>query len=209
MQQDENYPAGHQGSAAQKIASNPVKAGGASFGTHKLVEVSPNRMEFKPAFGAVLFYLIFMVSGIGVFIFFLHNFLSGKCSLFTADVFIPFLVGTGFTIVGGCMLYFGTVPIVFDKNNGYFWKGRKSPDAVFNIDQIKSCAQLNDINAIQIISEYCSGRKSSYMSYEINLVLKNGNRTNVVDHGNLKQIRTDAEKLSAFLGKPVLDLMQR
>ena len=42
-------------------------------------------------------------------------------------------------------------------------------------------------------------------NYELNLVLKDGERINVVDHGNLKKIQDDANTLSNFLGKPVWD----
>ena len=37
------------------------------------------------------------------------------------------------------------------------------------------------------------------------LVLKGGERINVVDHGNLKRIREDANTLPNFPGKPVWD----
>ncbi len=103
------------------------------------------------------------------------------------------------------MFYFGTSPIVFDKYKSSFWKGRKSPDEVSERKEIKYFTELANIHALQIISEYCSGNKSSYYSYELNLVLKNGSRINVVDHGNLTKLREDAQTLSAFLGKPVWD----
>ena len=38
------------------------------------------------------------------------------------------------------------------------------------------------------------------------MVLKDGTRFNVVDHGNHSQILIDAEDLSAFLGKPIWDV---
>jgi hypothetical protein len=41
------------------------------------------------------------------------------------------------------------------------------------------------------------------MSYELNLVLKDGRRINVVDHGGADKIRTDAATLADFLGVPV------
>ncbi len=53
-----------------------------------------------------------------------------------------------------------------------------------------------------------SGNKSSYYSYELNLVLNDGSRINVVDHGNLKRLRSDTQTLSQFLGKPVWDAIR-
>ena len=49
------------------------------------------------------------------------------------------------------------------------------------------------------------GDKSSYYSYELNLVLEDGARLNVVDHGDLKALQADAEILSEYLQVPVWD----
>ena len=55
------------------------------------------------------------------------------------------------------------------------------------------------------VRQACSGDKSRYYSYELNLVLEDGSRLNVIDHGNVEAIRADAQKLAAFLGKPLWD----
>jgi hypothetical protein len=55
------------------------------------------------------------------------------------------------------------------------------------------------------LCEYVTGNKSSYYSYELNLVLDDGRRINVIDHGNLDRLRSDAQPLSRFLDKPVWD----
>ena len=64
---------------------------------------------------------------------------------------------------------------------------------------------LSQIHAIQIIPEWVSG-KNSFVSYEINIVLKDFSRHNIVDHGNIKKIREDAEKISMFLGVRMWDV---
>ena len=66
-------------------------------------------------------------------------------------------------------------------------------------------AGLEDIHALQLISEYCRGSKRSYYSYELNLVLRNGRRINVMDHGDSEKLREDAKTLSQFLEKPLWD----
>jgi hypothetical protein len=38
------------------------------------------------------------------------------------------------------------------------------------------------------------------------LVLNDGSRINVIDHGNLKRIREDAAALAEFLGKPLWEV---
>lgn len=80
---------------------------------------------------------------------------------------------------------------------------------VVNIDDIKTIVKLDEIFGIQVIKEYIEskdskGHKSSYYSYEINLVLMSGKRLNVVDYGNAKSILEDASQLSKFLGVRVL-----
>ena len=106
------------------------------------------------------------------------------------------------------MLYFGTAPIVFDKLSAHFWKGRKSPQDVGDVRSLKHAAEFSQIHALQILAEYVRGNKSSYYSYELNLVLKDGARINVVDHGSQNRLREDAKTLSVFLGKPVWDATQ-
>jgi hypothetical protein len=118
---------------------------------------------------------------------------------------MPVLIGLVFVFAGGTLYYIGTAPIVFDKYKGYFWKGRKVPDEVSDKSELKYFAELQNIHALQLLSEYCSGSENSCTSYELNLVLKNGSRINVVDHGNPIKLREDAQKLSGFLGKPVWD----
>ncbi len=73
------------------------------------------------------------------------------------------------------------------------------------VERGDSSAPLSSIHALQLLSEFVSGSKNSYHSYELNLVLNDGSRINVVDHGNLERLRADASTLSQFLDKPVWD----
>ena len=58
---------------------------------------------------------------------------------------------------------------------------------------------LSSIHALQIVSERVSTKNSSFLSYEINLVLDDKRRVNVVDYGNLNKIQTDAKQLGEYL----------
>lgn len=190
---------------AQQIAWTPAKPGGASFRTHKLVEIDANRLEFKPTVGARLFYLVFIVAGTIAVVAFATKHMASLLTSFSFSNILPIFFGFIFVAAGGFMWYFGTAPIVFDKYKECFWKGRKGPDEVANTNELKNFASLPDIYALQIISELCTAKDSSYYSYELNLVLTNGRRINVVDHGNIKCLREDAQTLSQFLGKPLWD----
>lgn len=183
---------------AQRTEWGPAKGGGASFRTHRLVRVDATRLEFKPTTGALAFYWLFLLVGLGVLI----GFSVGGGS---HGALVPLLVGAVFVVAGGAMLRFGTAPIVFDKRKGSFWKGRTSPYEVQHTSELKHYAPLERVHALQIVSEHCRGNKSSYYSYELNLVLDDGSRLNVVDHGNLERLQADARTLSGFLDVPVWD----
>jgi len=190
---------------AMQIQWTPVKPGGTNFRTHKLAMIDFNRMEFKTSIGARLFYSVFLLVGLGVGIGFTIAAAKTGTPFFESDFIIPILFGLVFTIAGGVLFYIGAKPVVFDKRSGYFWKCWKAPDKAFNPNAMEDYTKLSDIHALQLISEFIRGDKSSYHSYELNLVLKDGNRVNVVDHGNQVKLQEDARTLADFLGKPVWD----
>jgi hypothetical protein len=190
---------------ALHTAWTPAKSGGSNFHTHRLVEVDNHRLEFRATGGAKLFAAVFIITGAGVM---LIETLFGFTDSNTGEAANPLFVhlfGLLFATAGGVMYYYMSTPRVFDKWAGLYWKGHKQPKGIYDISTKKNSSRISDIHAIQLLSEYVSGDKSSYHSYEINLVLKNGERINVVDHGKLTEVRIDARKLSEFLGKPIWD----
>jgi hypothetical protein len=190
---------------ATKTSWEPAKGGGASFRTHRLVEIDPHRTEFRAVRGAIAFYGVFIAIGIVAMTI---MFLATQGSSFSASpagVIVPIAVGLVFSAVGGTMIYVGLAPIVFDKRRGEFWKGRVAPYEASNRENVKHYARLSGVRALQIIRERCRTKNAAYYSYELNLVMDDGSRLNVVDHGNLERLREDAERLGAFLGKPVWD----
>lgn len=193
---------------ADKTAWGPLKSGGASFCTRHLVEVGPHRLEFRATLGAQLFYLIFAVMGLATVIIFPFGMASsGEGGVV---ILFPILIGLVFVAVGGGMYYFGTMPVVFDRGTGHYWRGRTPPDLMPDRNAATNWVDLKDIHALQLLSEWCrssssNGGGSSYYSYELNLVLRSGDRINVVDHGKIRRLRTDAERLSRFLDVPIWD----
>ena len=181
----------------------PAKRGGTNIQTHRLIEISPNRMEFRASFGAKAFYLSFLFAGIGVLIFFPFFTRSTDGFSFDGNTVIILLIALSFMITGSCLFYFGITPIVFDKQNGFFWKGRKTPEGIFDREVLKQFTKLKNIHALQLISEHVRSDKKRYYSYELNIVLKDSRRINIVDHGKKDKLQKDAETLSAFLGKPI------
>ena len=192
---------------AMQTEWRPLKSGGANFKTHKLVEVNYHRLEFKATAFARIFCMIFLLVGLAVFFIFGLKAIDWYNLSSNFESTLPLIFGLVFALVGGLLLYHSTKPIVFDKTYGYYWKGRKEPAQTYDQGVKKTSAPLSDIHALQIISEHVSSSKSSYYSYELNLILHNGSRLNVIDHGKLSSVQEDAQKLASFLGVPVWDTL--
>ena len=183
----------------------PLQSGGANFQTNKLYEIDGNRLEFKASLGMKCFSGLFIVIGLGIAMFALNHKPARMEDIWNKDFLVPMVVGLLFAFAGWAVGRACSVPVVFDKNHGYFSKNRKKPEHQMDPSRLKNYAELNRIHAIQLIAEKCKGDKSTYFSYELNLVLDDASRLNVIDHGNLAAVRADAQKLADFLGKPVWD----
>ncbi len=177
-------------------------SGGTNFRTHRLVQLSPVRAEFRLAFGAMLFCWIFCVLGLGAIGFGLATLLGAIPKGPPWWLITP--IGLVFASVGVGMWWSMARPRVFDMQDLWYWRGKRPTDR----DAVEACkhaAPLDRVHAIQIISEHCRGNDSSYYSYEVNLVLHDGSRVNVIDHGSLKHIRKDAQTIADLIGVPVWD----
>lgn len=102
------------------------------------------------------------------------------------------------------MFYIVLKPITFSKQLGIFFQGKR-PHLTTGRRPIDKSVSLADIYAVQLLRKRCSGNKSSYYCYEINLVLRNKERRHVLVTGSLKAVRQDTKILSEFLGVPLWD----
>ena len=180
----------------------PLKEGGASFKTYKLVSVSPSRLEFRSTWYAILFYTVFTGLGSGLVIASLYNAFSETFQVENLSI-LQITAGLIFLFSGLTMFIKNVAPVVFDKSLGYYWKGFKKPrhDSIYKKPDV--FFRIIDIYALQLISELVKGNKRSYFSYELNIIYRDGNRKNIVDHGNIEKLREDAEKLSSFINRPL------
>ena len=187
-------------SFAQTIDWSPCKKGGASYKSRDLVETRLERLEYKPVFIAKLIPGIFL--------------LNGFCIAFGSLAFpalvqggnlVPILFGSFTFGLGFFAWRWMNYPIYFDLQ-------RKFASIGYQEEKVR----FDDIYAIQLIPETVTqssrshGRRRtrryrSYRSYELNLVLKNSQRVNVVDHGKLDAIRQDAQLLAKLIEVPVWD----
>jgi len=181
---------------AMKTGWDSVGSGYTNIATHKLVEVSPQRLEFRSTLKAYAAAGVFLLIGMGLFG---HAIKSSSSLLF----------GVLFFGIGVLMMYFGSIPFVFDKREGYLWKGRKKPESdAVEKHSARKIALLDEVHAIQLLYELVKTRSQTtgtkYVdTYEMNIVIGDGSRVSVVRHGDKESLLKDAEKLSIFLGKPI------
>jgi len=191
----------------------PAVEGGTNFCTRVLVQVSPRRVEFRPTTAARVVPIVFVLVGLAALAFAVWALLNERG--YFVGTMISLAVGCLFVVGGATVCCLATRRIAFDQGAGCFWKGGSTPISPAGIQSRTSAAPLAEIHAVQLLSEFIEGSRSSshdagstssYHSYEINLVLKDGSRINVVDHGDLARIRQDAGQLARFLDVPIWDV---
>ena len=193
---------------AEKTDWTPLKPGGTNFRTHKFSK-ELGSAQFKATRGSLMFSGVFMALGLIVPVLMITSTIKSGSSSEPLP-FILSLVPLVFFVAGFILLRHSTKPIVFNKTTGYFWKGRLKENENPAQKPLKVYCKLIDIVALQIISERVkssssssSGGSSSFRSYEINLILNDASRLNVIDHGKKGKLLEDAEKLAGYLGIPV------
>ncbi len=190
---------------ATRTSWGPAEKGGANFGIHRLVRVDADHLEFRLRPLARLFPLAFVLAGLGAGALFVTVGLQRDPVMALAGGSI----GSVFTGVGLWLLRRMSTPRVFDRRRNRYWRSRLDPRALDPRDRHLSC-DLDEVHAVQLLAEWCSGNQGgSYRSYEINLVLADGHRLNVTDHGDAAGSRRDAAALAEFLGVPLWDATVR
>lgn len=186
---------------AEKTSWEPLKHGGASYKNVDLIKVDNNTLEYKPNITSKIFAYLLLI---GPILFLIISHFIFKSTNNSSDVFM-LLVPIIITITGAVTTYFLHRPHKFDKKLGYHYKSYKTPTSKRDIKKTHGWTPLSSVEALQIIKERVRTKNSSYKSYEINLVLENGSRRNVIDHGNYEAVKKNAETISEFLGVPYWD----
>ncbi len=191
---------------SKKTDWHPLAGGGSNFKTHRLDASNAEILVFKCTKGAYLFSGVFIFFGLLGLVLPIALFIEGGMQQWSMIGFAA-LFGGVFLGVGLLMLNLITIPRVFDLFHGVFYKARKKPVNNMNPSIIKktSLTKLNEVEAIQIIRERIRSKNSTYYSYEINLVLADASRVNVIDHGKHQAVIEDAETLANALSVPLWD----
>ncbi|WP_299128829.1 hypothetical protein [uncultured Winogradskyella sp.] len=181
------------------VSTEPLNPGGASFKTNVLIKASPSKYIYKPYIGVALFCFMFFALGLGLLFFAFFPFSGDSINASWAII----AVGLIFMLVASFMFYSFYKPRVFDKQLGLYYSTYNFKLYSSNRKNSNDYIKLNRIEALQIIGEHVKSDNGSYKSFELNLVLDDNSRKNVIDHGNLKSIIDDAHTLSEFLNVPI------
>lgn len=186
------------------------KGSGASSQSQKIASVSGDRLRVVNTLGGLTIPLLAAFGGLAlVWIAFdsYFNIVTKGTEPISTTAFV-------FLAVVGVLL---TVPafwklsprntLTFDKTAGCYWRGRGKPS---DDSAEQGPFPLERIAALQIpprkhVRFRNNNRDRSFYSYELNLILEDNERINLLDHGDLVEIRKDAKKLSEYLGVPVFD----
>lgn len=187
---------------ASRISWKPLRHQGNLRRTRRLVRTGLHRCEFCATAVSLSLAGVFILAGAVIFFWpFWHG--GFRLDKMTAMIY---LWGVAFVLAGIYSLYTVMTPIVFDHQTGAFWVGRGEPNADGFSRRAKRFVELEEIHALQLVSEF-NFESSGFRSFELNLVLKDGERINVADHADQDGIRDDAAKLGVFLGIPVWDAL--
>ncbi|MCE2571217.1 hypothetical protein [Motilimonas eburnea] len=192
-------PTSANASIDQQVSWAPLCAGGSNFKSAKLVQQG-QRLMVKKSFAGLFFALIFFIPGLLVLgIGAPYVFFNGEP---IAAIFL-IVWGAAFAGVGWFLLGVNR-RLVMDLEQGIYYRGKWQPDLT---DEGKQ-GYLKEVAALQVLTELVSstseGRTSRFYSYELNLVLRNAQRVNIMDHGNKKALDNDAYTVAKELGLPVL-----
>ena len=169
-------PASFGDPLAQRIEWGPLKQGGSNFRTHQLEETSPGRLEVKRSLGYTAFGVGFIAVGLPVAI-----------GLFPLGL----LFGVPFVGVG--------VAVLWPRTKGFYGDAQQCRLGDRTI-------AFAEVHAVQVLEELVSGGDSAdYSSYELNLVLRDGERVNVADHGDYNRVRNDAGTIATMMRCPLWD----
>jgi hypothetical protein len=153
-----------------------------------------------------LFFLLYIISPVIYFVFFFsHTDFLNQILVFENFLFL-------LVFPAGIIMYFFLFKsYIFDFWNWYFYEKRFQKNLFKYVNDSKyqnKIIPLNNIHALQLLGETVSWGKnnSSYISYELNLILKDSSRINVIDHWDLEQIKEDAKKIAEKLKIKLYDI---
>ena len=186
------------------------KGSGSSSQSQKIASVGGNRLRIVNTLGGLTIPLLAAIGGLGlvwIAVDSRFNIITKGTEPISTAAFL-FLAAVGVLCMGPA--FWKLRPrnaLTFDRSAGYFWRGRQKPSGesadagLFALDRIAGL-QIPPRKHVHFRN---NNQDRSFYSYELNLILDDNERINLMDHGDLVDIRSDAKKLSEYLDKPLFD----
>ena len=161
----------------QKTSFEPLLHGGTSFCDRRLSFEGRRRVRLSPTLGPLLFFIPFLAVG-GV---------TAALGVAQKEFFLVFF-GAFFLLIPTAMLcIFIGRRMCFDLITGRFIIGKR-------------IVEFSQIAALQVIRKVCHRNKGGkYECWELNLVLDDASRINLLNHANNKRFTEDANRLAEAL----------
>lgn len=201
------------------VVEGATRLGGCKFavegvrgrGGCKLAEVGPGRLVVKrtdmltfPVTFA-LFGLVTAFLGTGVLI--LAELPPGILGVLLRCVL--YIVSIGLITTSVVLYRRFCKPVVFDKAAGHFRPGYRHSSVAEPAPTGGSSIPLAEIHALQVIAKAVSTSISNFDDFEVNVVLKDASRINIMGAGDLAATLQSAQTIGEFLGVPVWDASDR
>ena len=186
---------------------SPIKKSSGAYQHLLTLTTNEDRLEFRVDKRALFFLygqIFFLVLWAGVFLSLVVD-APFRFDGFTSDDILGI---AGFLAFCFCFysstqsLLFGTKPIIFDRNLGLYWKGRKIPNTPQALP-LKQITSLSKVHSIQLLPTNSRNPESMFYAYELNLILKDSDRLYIMNNNEYHDLHLLAKSLAQFLGVPL------
>jgi hypothetical protein len=181
---------------------SPAAPSGHPFPTHRIVTSNSTRLELRATPSAR--------RAVGVFgimsVFFLAIAVGAVLEMIEEGISVTYVLGVsmclGFGVLLGWLTLGGSYGRrIFDSEHGCYWP---APNVAAARRPPADAVPLANIRGLQITSERVdTGEGVIFDAYELNLVLIDGRRVNVIDHAGLAKVHATAEQIASFLRVPL------
>lgn len=197
---------------ALRTGWEPLSPGGSRHITNRLREIAPQVLSFQPTayrhYQSLVHLLALLVFGNMLIVSLLRDELNinRPDEWWVISALLQILVGCGVTLI---LL---NRSIVVDGNAAQVRLGLSRLKWLNKVPWLQTllCCSLPfaDIHSIQLLDEEVRYlREPMFWSYELNLVLSDGKRINLIDHRDQREIRWDAGALSRMMDVPIWDFI--
>lgn len=175
-------PATLQDPQALQIQWTPLRRGGASFTTQMLCE-HPKGLEYRKSGNMLALGVVFLI--VGVLLLVMSPVFAGMGE--TGIVIAAFTALVGVTLITVGVLAMRPSSVLFNYLGAAVTIQRRT-------------VPFGTIVALQLLTERIKDDENDFESHELNLVLADGSRLNLVDHGGKQELRGDLARLRELIG---------